>query len=65
MEDFYSRNAGFVVRILATLEYAARLRRRKEPLPELLVPDLLGEQSQGLRAAGRTLRASPASPRRS
>jgi hypothetical protein len=52
MEDFYSRNASFVVRILATLEHAARLRRRKEPLPELFISDLLGEQSQGLRRPG-------------
>ena len=49
MEVFYPENTAVVVRILAALEHAACLRRRKKSLPELFVPDLLGELSQGLR----------------
>jgi hypothetical protein len=33
-------------------EHAAYLRRRKESLPKLFIPDLLGELSQGLRRSG-------------
>jgi hypothetical protein len=38
---------GVVVRALAALEHEACLRRLKKPLPELFVPDLLCERSQG------------------
>jgi hypothetical protein len=31
--NFYPKNAAMVVRVLATLEHAACLRRRKELLP--------------------------------
>jgi hypothetical protein len=43
------QGTGLLVRDLAALEQAAYQRFRKEFLPELLVPDLLRQQSQGLR----------------
>ena len=59
---FYLENAGVVVHALATLEHAAYLRRRKETLPELFVPYLLGKLPQDLRRLRERLARLPVLP---